>query len=363
MSILPQHWSKKEITNVSPSRYNTSCFLALISGVVVANHRQLATFDVDRRLLQPGARHHTAFRPDGGSLSGATPTLSAQIISPYLCFFYSSSQGPSVWRFLFTFGGVFCQKVFDSEPGAKCASRWGWTPSVPAAGRSSTRRRKSAAWTRWVDEPRSFSRLAVRSPPRQRESGGGERWTWRRRRWVWKPEREGKKETERERKDKKTFLWSVPKCNNKESIVQRGESLGSGAVQFSLNCAWRPHNNRKLLVRFKAFRSNLQFLVAQGKPVLSFATLIMAFFECAKKVQLQFMSLHTTFVLENDTVWVKISLFVASLVCVCDNFSTHFLHESFLLLCAVHTVSQNANKFLSFSFILGWVVGRIIIEK
>lgn len=54
---------------------------------VVANHRQLATFDVDRRLLQPGARHHTAFRPDGGSLSGATSTLSAQIISPSLCFF------------------------------------------------------------------------------------------------------------------------------------------------------------------------------------------------------------------------------------------------------------------------------------
>lgn len=47
----------------------------------------------------------------------------------------------------------------------------------------------------------------------------------------------GVKGRERERKYKKTFLWSVRKCNNKESIVQRGESLGSGAVQFSLNCA------------------------------------------------------------------------------------------------------------------------------
>lgn len=56
--------------------------------MLVAHHRQLAAFDVDRRLLQPGARHHTAFRPDGGSLSGATPTLSAQIISPSLCVFF-----------------------------------------------------------------------------------------------------------------------------------------------------------------------------------------------------------------------------------------------------------------------------------
>lgn len=46
----------------------------------------------------------------------------------------------------------------------------------------------------------------------------------------------------------------------------------------------------------------------------------------------------------------KSAYLVASLVCICENFSNHFLHESFLLLCAVHAISQNANKFLSFSF-------------
>lgn len=49
-------------------------------------------------------------------------------------------------------------------------------------------------------------------------------------------QRERKRNRESE-KIRKPSLWSVRKCNNKESIVQRGESLGSGAVQFSLNCA------------------------------------------------------------------------------------------------------------------------------
>lgn len=238
MSILPQHWSKKEITNVSPSRYNTSCFLALTSGVLVANHRQLAAFDVDRRLLQPGARHHTAFRPDGGSLSGATPTLSAQIISPSLCFFliylpkarlcggfYLPLVGFSV-RKCSTPSRVQSARAAEDEPPV-CPLREDRLPDgesqLPGQGE-------------WTNRGASPGSLFALHPGRGRaeaasgELGGGAGGCESQR------ERERQKKKQRERKDKKTFLWSVPKCNNKESIVQRGESLGSGAVQFSELC-------------------------------------------------------------------------------------------------------------------------------
>lgn len=76
-----------------------------------------------------------------------------------LCFSPRSSTTGSVWTFVCVLDNITSSSDRRDSPPRRLG---GWTPSVPAAGRSSTRRRKSAAWTRWAPRLKTDNQGCVR---------------------------------------------------------------------------------------------------------------------------------------------------------------------------------------------------------